>query len=62
MGQRTHELGVRMALGADRIRVVAAVLRRGLGLAGVGLALGIGLALAASRVLQAMLFEVDTLD
>jgi len=62
VGQRTHELGVRMALGADRNSVIGTVLRRGLGLAGVGLAVGIVLALAASRLLQGMLFEVGALD
>jgi len=62
VGQRTHEMGVRMALGAEQRQVMATVLTRGLALAGTGLALGVVLALAAARLLQGMLFGVGALD
>lgn len=60
--QRTHEFGVRMALGADRARVLRHVLA-GAGLAiTFGVAGGIALGLGSSRLLSSMLFEVGRLD
>jgi len=60
--QRTHEIGIRIALGAGSSDVLALVLRRGAALALAGIVLGIGGALAATRVLATMLFEVKTGD
>jgi putative ABC transport system permease protein len=60
--QRTRELGVRMALGADRGRVRRMVLRRGLGWTAVGLALGLGLALASTRLLEGLVYGVTPTD
>lgn len=60
--QRTQEIGVRMALGAERHQVLALVLRRGLVLAALGIAIGIAGALAGARYLQSMLFGVEPRD
>ncbi len=60
--QRTHEIGIRMALGAETGDVVKIVLRQGLQLAGVGVALGIGASFALTRVMSTLLFGVSTTD
>jgi putative ABC transport system permease protein len=62
VGQRSKEIGLRMALGASRGAVLRQVLRQGLVLAGIGLILGLAGAVAATRVLASMLFEVKTND
>ncbi|HEY5907439.1 MAG TPA: FtsX-like permease family protein, partial [Vicinamibacteria bacterium] len=62
VGERTHEMGVRLALGARPVSLVSLVLGRSLYLAGLGLALGIGAALALSRLLQGLLFGVGPRD
>jgi len=60
--QRTHEIGIRMALGARRAQVVALVLRQGLILTIAGIGLGVAAAAAGARVLQGMLFGISPLD
>lgn len=60
--RRTQEIGIRMALGARRGQVMALVLRRGLSLTAVGIALGLAGAAAATRFLQGMLFGITPLD
>jgi ABC-type antimicrobial peptide transport system permease subunit len=60
--QRTREIGIRIALGASRERVVSMVVRRGLILAAVGVALGTAGAWAMARVLQSLLFGVSARD
>jgi predicted permease len=60
--QRTQEIGVRMALGAQRAHVLAVVLRKGLILTALGIALGLAGAAGATRLLQGMLFGVAPLD
>ncbi|HVA58635.1 MAG: ABC transporter permease [Gemmatimonadaceae bacterium] len=62
VAQRTQELGIRMALGADRRRVLGFVLREGMGLALLGTVCGIALSLALSRFLAGMLFGVTPHD
>jgi putative ABC transport system permease protein len=60
--RRSQELGVRMALGAERGSVLALVMRQGLGMALIGVALGLVLALIATRVLEAQLYGVTRTD
>jgi putative ABC transport system permease protein len=60
--QRTPEIGVRMALGAERRQVLALVLRRGLVLSVIGITIGLAGAVAGARYLRAMLFGIDALD
>ncbi|MGH9457872.1 MAG: ABC transporter permease [Thermoanaerobaculia bacterium] len=60
--QRRREIGVRMALGADRGDIVGMILSEGGRLAAAGIALGAAAALALTRVLEATLFEVGTRD
>jgi predicted permease len=60
--QRTHEIGIRMALGAGKQDIFRQVLGRGLRLAGFGLVLGLMLSLALTRYLQGMLYGVGTAD
>jgi len=60
--QQTHQLGVRMALGAQRGDILHMILREGMLLAITGIAVGIGGALALTRVLRSMLFEIELTD
>jgi len=60
--QRTHEIGIRMALGADTRDVLKGVLREGLLLAGAGVVIGLGAAYALTRVMSSLLFNVSTTD
>ncbi|AHG93674.1 permease (plasmid) [Gemmatirosa kalamazoonensis] len=62
VAQRSAEIGVRLALGAQRREVVRAVVGEGLGLAGVGLLVGVPGAIAAGRVLASALAGVESTD
>jgi macrolide transport system ATP-binding/permease protein len=62
VNQQTHEIGIRMALGAQPASVLWLVIGQGLKLAGVGLLLGFLGAFAASRVLSSLLYDVNTHD
>lgn len=59
---RRHEVGIRMALGADRLRVLGTMVRREMLLAAPGLLAGLLLALAAGRLLDSLLLGVSPLD
>jgi predicted permease len=60
--QRTREIGIRVAIGARPQNVLLLVLRQGLRLAVIGLAIGLVLALAFTRLLQSLLLGVDAAD
>jgi putative ABC transport system permease protein len=60
--ERTREIGVRSALGASRGNILALVVRQGMTLTGLGIAIGLGGAVAASRALITLLFGVSRLD
>jgi predicted permease len=62
VARRTGEIGVRMALGANRTNVVIMVLRTALLLVGVGLALGIPIALLGGRLMRSQLYGVHAYD
>jgi ABC-type antimicrobial peptide transport system permease subunit len=62
VAQRTKEIGIRTALGAQRSRVLRDVLTAGLRLAVLGVILGLGAALAAGRYVQDLLFRVHGAD
>ena len=62
VAQRTRELGVRGALGATRADLHYLVLRQGLGMTGVGIAIGTGVAMLATRGMATLLFGVKPLD
>lgn len=62
VAQRTNEIGVRMALGADRGKVVQLVLQGAARRVGVGLILGVPLAIGAGRLIAAQLYGVSTWD
>jgi predicted lysophospholipase L1 biosynthesis ABC-type transport system permease subunit len=62
VSQRTREVGIRMALGAQRGDVRRLVLRQGLWLAGLGIGIGLPAALAVTRLLQGLLFGISPTD
>jgi ABC-type antimicrobial peptide transport system permease subunit len=62
VAQRTNEIGIRMALGAERRDVLKMVLRQGLAPMLVGLALGLGIAVAVTRLLSSFLYGVRPTD
>jgi putative ABC transport system permease protein len=62
VGRRTQEIGIRMALGAQRGRVLAMILKQGAVQLAIGLGLGLALALPFTRILRSQLFEVSPTD
>ena len=62
VAQRTHEIGIRMALGARRWNVLKLVLRQGMGLVLIGVVLGLLGAFAVTRVMSSLLFGVTAKD
>ena len=62
VSQRTREIGIRMALGADAGAVVRSVMTQGLVLTTIGLAIGLALAFVATRMMSGLLFGVSPTD
>jgi ABC-type antimicrobial peptide transport system permease subunit len=62
VAQRTHEIGLRMALGAGTNRVLSLVLGEGMMLASVGLVLGLGGAFLVGRLMQSLVYNVSSID
>lgn len=62
VARRTREIGIRIALGSPRVQVLGLVLRQGVMLAGIGVALGLVLALGVTRLLESLLFGVTGTD
>jgi putative ABC transport system permease protein len=62
VSERTHEMGIRMALGARGSDVLRLVISQGMWLALIGVAIGAGLALAMTRVVESYLYDVSVTD
>jgi ABC-type antimicrobial peptide transport system permease subunit len=62
VARRTHEIGIRLAVGADRMQVLALVLKQGLTLAGGGILFGIVAAFLLTRLMQSLLYQVAPND
>jgi putative ABC transport system permease protein len=62
VARRTHEIGIRMAMGADRGQVLGMIVRRGVVLAAIGIAVGLATALSAARLVRGLLYDVTATD
>jgi putative ABC transport system permease protein len=62
VAQRTQELGIRIALGATRGRILRLVIRSGVVLTGAGILIGVAASLALTRFMASLLFETSTTD
>ncbi|HEU5238334.1 MAG TPA: FtsX-like permease family protein, partial [Pyrinomonadaceae bacterium] len=62
VGQRTQEIGIRMALGASAVDVLKLIIRSGMFLAAIGVAAGLAGALAVTRLIKSLLFGVSPTD
>jgi len=62
VAQRTHEIGVRMALGATRPEVISMVVRQGLGVAVAGIGAGVAGAFLLTRMMESLLYQVEPTD
>ena len=62
VGQRAHEIGIRLALGAQRRDILRLILGRGGKLAGLGVVVGLAAALGLTRLMSSMLYRVGATD
>jgi ABC-type antimicrobial peptide transport system permease subunit len=62
VARRTHEIGIRLAVGADRMQVLTMVLKQGLTLAGSGIVVGLIAAFLLTRLMQSLLYQVRPTD
>ena len=62
VSQRTHEIGIRVALGAATGSVVGMVIKKGMTMVGVGVILGAAVSIGASRLMENMIYGVSAID
>jgi ABC-type antimicrobial peptide transport system permease subunit len=62
ISERTREIGIRVALGAQRLDVLKLAIMHGMKLALIGAGIGLGASLALTRLMQSLLFEVSPTD
>ena len=62
VSQRTHEIGIRMALGARQLDVLKLMVRQGMSLVVIGIVFGLAGALATTRLMTSLLFDVTAKD
>jgi putative ABC transport system permease protein len=62
VAERTQEMGIRIALGAERREILGLVLRQGLTLAGIGIGIGLAVSLALTRLIATLLYQVSATD
>jgi ABC-type antimicrobial peptide transport system permease subunit len=62
VAERTQEMGIRIALGADERGILRMVMRQGLTLAAVGIAIGLAVSLALGRLMASLLYQVSATD
>jgi predicted permease len=62
VSQRTHEIGIRLAIGANRMQVLGMILRQGVALAVAGIVVGVAGALALTRMMASLLYQVQPSD
>jgi putative ABC transport system permease protein len=62
VSERTREIGIRMALGAERVDVLRMVMRRGIVVTAAGLAIGFAIAFMLARILSSLIFGVSATD
>jgi putative ABC transport system permease protein len=62
VSQRTREIGIRMALGAQRQELTGLFVRQGAALTGIGVVIGLGVAFGTMRLMRSLLFDVSPMD
>ncbi|HWI18086.1 MAG TPA: FtsX-like permease family protein, partial [Vicinamibacterales bacterium] len=62
VARRTHEIGIRLAVGANRAQVMTMVLKQGLSLAGIGIAAGLAAAFLVTQFMQTLLYQIRPSD